>query len=193
MNDNQKKLNEQLVKVVLDGSLTDEVRLKKAKYLLRLGASANQKVNGKSLLKIAREKGYKEIENVIKESLMKSFEEALDNDKCDSVLDNFKNDNSETDNTHNSYSGGMGVNINNGRGRKTVNVNGGRGRRTININGRDISIKNGEDVEVQICGGNVFVNPHKNGNCQNIGDDIAKAVREDIEKMKESLRKSFGR
>ena len=87
MNDNQKKLNEQLVKVVLDTKTCDEVRIKRAKYLIRLGADANQKVNGKSLLKIAREKGYKEMENVIKESLLKSFEKLLDGDKFEIVLD----------------------------------------------------------------------------------------------------------
>ncbi len=83
----KKKLNEQLVKVVLDTKTCDEVRIKRAEYLISLGADVNQKVNGKSLLKIAREKGYKEIENVIKESLVKSFEEALDSDKFERVLD----------------------------------------------------------------------------------------------------------
>ena len=87
MSDNQKKLNEQLVKVVLDTKTCDEVRIKRAKYLIRLGANVNQKVNGKSLLKIAREKGYKEVENVIKESLRKSFDELLDGDKFERVLD----------------------------------------------------------------------------------------------------------
>ena len=87
MSDNQKKLNEQLAKIVMDDNLTDEVKLKKVKYLIYLGANVNQKVNGKSLLKIAREKGYKEIENVIKESLMKSVDELLEGDKCENVLD----------------------------------------------------------------------------------------------------------
>ena len=87
MTNNQEKLNEQLVKVVLDTKTCDEVRIKRAKYLIRLGANVNQKVNGKSLLKIAREKGYKEIENVIKESLMKSLDELLDGDKFERVLD----------------------------------------------------------------------------------------------------------
>ena len=87
MNDNQKKLNKQLLNVVLSDKDSDEAKLKKAKYLLRLGADANQKVNGKSLLKIAREKGDKEMENVIKESLLKSFEKLLDGDKFEIVLD----------------------------------------------------------------------------------------------------------
>ena len=87
MSDNQKKLNEQLLNVVLSDKDSDEAKLKKVKYLVRLGADVNQKVNGKSLLKIAREKGYKEIENVIKESLMKSLDELLDGDKFERVLD----------------------------------------------------------------------------------------------------------
>ena len=86
MNDNQKKLNEQLLNVVLSDKDSDEAKLKKVKYLVRLGADVNQKVNGKSLLKIAREKGYKEIENVIKESLLKSVEKALDGDNCEIVI-----------------------------------------------------------------------------------------------------------
>ena len=90
MNDNQKKLNEQLLNVVLSDKDSDEAKLKKVKYLVRLGADVNQKVNGKSLLKIAREKGYKEIEEVIKESLLKSVDELLDGDKCENVLDELR-------------------------------------------------------------------------------------------------------
>ncbi len=87
MNDNQKKLNEQLFNVIVNTKDSEDDKLKKVKYLVRLGANVNQKVNGKSLLKIAREKGYKEIENVIKESLVKSFDELLEGDKFDRVLD----------------------------------------------------------------------------------------------------------
>ena len=47
MNDNQKKLNEQLLNVVLSDKGSDEAKLKKVKYLVRLGADVNQKVNGK--------------------------------------------------------------------------------------------------------------------------------------------------
>ena len=95
MSDNKSKLNKQLAKIVMDDSLTDEVRLKKVKYLIYLGANANQKVNGKSLLKIAREKGYKEIENVIKESLVKSFKELIDGDKYEKVLNDLEEANRE--------------------------------------------------------------------------------------------------
>ena len=87
MSNNQEKLNEQLLNVVLSDKDSEEAKLKKVKYLVRLGASVNQKVNGKNLLRIAREKGYKEIENVIKESLVKSFEKLLEGDKFDRVLD----------------------------------------------------------------------------------------------------------
>ena len=84
---NKLKLNEQLFNVIFSPKDSKEAKLKKVKYLIRLGANVNQKVNGKSLLKIVREKGYKEIENVIKESLMKSFEKLLDGDKFERVLD----------------------------------------------------------------------------------------------------------
>ena len=90
MSDNQKKLNEQLINVILSDKDSDEAKLKKVKYLIRLGADVNQKVNGKSLLKIAREKGYKEIENVIKESLLKSVEKALDSGNCEIVIKEIK-------------------------------------------------------------------------------------------------------
>jgi hypothetical protein len=42
------------------------------------------------LLKIALEKGYKEIEEVIKESLVQSFEKLLEGDKCENVLDELR-------------------------------------------------------------------------------------------------------
>ena len=85
--ENKKKLDEQLINVICDSKTKSDVKLKKVKYLVRLGANVNQKVNGKSLLKIAREKGDKEIEEVIKENLMKSFEKLLDGDKFERVLD----------------------------------------------------------------------------------------------------------
>ena len=84
--ENKKKLGEQLINVILSDKDSVEVKLKKVKYLVRLGANVNQKVNGKSLLKIAREKGYKEIEEAIKESLLKSVEKALDGDNCEIVI-----------------------------------------------------------------------------------------------------------
>ena len=90
MSDNQKKLNEQLLNVVLSDKDSVEAKLKKVKYLVRLGANVNQKVNGKSLLKIAREKGDKEIEDVIKESLVQSFVKLIEGDKCENVLDEFR-------------------------------------------------------------------------------------------------------
>ena len=90
MSGNNERLNGQLLNVVLSDKDSDEAKLKKVKYLVRLGADVNQKVNGKSLLKIAREKGDKEIENVIKESLMKSVDDLLEGDKCENVLDELR-------------------------------------------------------------------------------------------------------
>ena len=43
MSDNQKKLNEQLLNVVLSDKDSDEAKLKKVKYLIRLGADVNAK------------------------------------------------------------------------------------------------------------------------------------------------------
>ena len=41
--ENQKKLSEQLINVILSDKDSDEAKLKKAKYLLRLGADVHQK------------------------------------------------------------------------------------------------------------------------------------------------------
>ena len=46
MSDNQKRLNEQLVKVVLSKNNSDEVKLKRVKYLVRLGADVNYQIYG---------------------------------------------------------------------------------------------------------------------------------------------------
>ena len=53
MTNNQKKLNEQLVKVVLDTKTCDEVRIKRAKYLIRLGADINARNDGYSMIELA--------------------------------------------------------------------------------------------------------------------------------------------
>ena len=56
MSNNQEKLNEQLVKVVLDTKTCDEVRIKRAKYLIRLGADINARNDGgKTVLTLARD------------------------------------------------------------------------------------------------------------------------------------------
>ena len=56
MSNNQEKLNEQLVKVVLDTKTCDEVRIKRVKYLIRLGADKNARYDdGKSVLVLARD------------------------------------------------------------------------------------------------------------------------------------------
>ena len=55
MSENQEKLNEQLFNVVADEKVSDEARLKKVKYLVRLGADVNAKLYGKSVLSKAIE------------------------------------------------------------------------------------------------------------------------------------------
>ena len=57
MSNNQEKLNEQLFNVVADEKVSDEARLKKLKYLVRLGADVNTRLYGKSVLSKAIEKG----------------------------------------------------------------------------------------------------------------------------------------
>ena len=55
MSNNQEKLNEQLFNVVADEKVSDEARLKKVKYLVRLGADVNARFYGKSVLSKAIE------------------------------------------------------------------------------------------------------------------------------------------
>ncbi|MBO7244321.1 MAG: ankyrin repeat domain-containing protein [Alphaproteobacteria bacterium] len=57
MSNNQEKLNEQLFNVIVDEKASDEARLKKVKYLVRLGADVNARLYGKSVLSKAIEKG----------------------------------------------------------------------------------------------------------------------------------------
>ena len=57
MSENQEKLNEQLFNVLADEKASDEARLKKLKYLVRLGADVNARLYGKSVLSKAFEKG----------------------------------------------------------------------------------------------------------------------------------------
>ena len=55
MSENKEKLNEQLFNVVADEKASDEARLKKVKYLVRLGADVNARLYGKSVLTKAME------------------------------------------------------------------------------------------------------------------------------------------
>ena len=58
MSNNQEKLNEQLFNVVADEKVSDEARLKKVKYLVRLGADVNAKDNwGETVLMNATRDG----------------------------------------------------------------------------------------------------------------------------------------
>ena len=55
MSNNQEKLNEQLFNVIKNDKDSDEVRLKKLKYLVYLGADVNARLYGKSVLSKAIE------------------------------------------------------------------------------------------------------------------------------------------
>ena len=69
MSDNQKKLNEQLLNVILSENSSDEVKLKRVKYLVRLGADVNYQIYGKSLLCHAiRAKVFDEVIGFLEES-----------------------------------------------------------------------------------------------------------------------------
>ena len=62
MSDNQEKLNEQLFNVIADEKASSEARLKKVKYLVRLGADVNAKdERGKTMLIRAAERGEAEV------------------------------------------------------------------------------------------------------------------------------------
>ena len=68
MSNNQEKLNEQLFNVIADEKASDEARLKKVKYLVRLGADVNAKLYGKSVLSKAIEQGAgAQVQNFLRE------------------------------------------------------------------------------------------------------------------------------
>ena len=93
MSDNQEKLNEQLFNVIFDEKASYEARLKKVKYLVRLGADVNAMLYGKSALIKALELQDEEVISFLKskgaKELVISKEEALElgrgfwNDKGD--------------------------------------------------------------------------------------------------------------
>ena len=83
MSANQEKLNEQLFNVVADEKVSDEAKLKKVKYLVRLGADVNARLYGKSVLSkaIEKEAGAEVVEFLREkgaEELVISKEEALE-------------------------------------------------------------------------------------------------------------------
>ena len=57
MSTNQEKLNEQLFNVIADEKISDEARLKKMKYLVRLGADLEARNYGWTALIVAAQKG----------------------------------------------------------------------------------------------------------------------------------------
>ena len=66
MSENKEKLNEQLFNVIADEKVSDEARLKKLKYLVRLGADVNARLYGKSLLSKALELQDEEVISFLK-------------------------------------------------------------------------------------------------------------------------------
>ena len=82
MSDNQEKLNEQLFNVIADEKASDEARLKKVKYLVRLGADVNTRLYGKSVLSKAIELQDEEVVSFLKNKGAKEWvipkEEALE-------------------------------------------------------------------------------------------------------------------
>ena len=85
MSDNQKKLNEQLFNVIKNGK-DSEAKLKKVKYLIRLGADVFYVKGGVSLLTIAREHKEVEIENILIEKMQEEFNEIVKSPKIDKGL-----------------------------------------------------------------------------------------------------------
>ena len=68
MSDNQEKLNEQLFNVVANSKDSLEARLKKVKYLVRLGADVNARLYGRSVLSKAMEQNVGiEVQNFLRE------------------------------------------------------------------------------------------------------------------------------
>ena len=85
MSDNQKKLNEQLFNVIKNDK-DSEAKLKKVKYLIRLGADVFYVKGGVSLLTIAREHKEVEIENILIEKMQEEFNEIVKSPKIDKGL-----------------------------------------------------------------------------------------------------------
>ena len=74
MSENQEKLNEQLFNVIANDKDSDEVRLKKLKYLVYLGADVNAKLYGKSALSWAIEQNAGvEVQNFLREKGAKEW------------------------------------------------------------------------------------------------------------------------
>ena len=68
MSENQEKLNEQLYNVIANSKDSDEGKLKKVKYLVRLGADVNARLYGKSVLSKAIEQNASvEVQNFLRE------------------------------------------------------------------------------------------------------------------------------
>ena len=74
MSNNQEKLNEQLFNVIKNDKDSDEVRLKKLKYLVYLGADVNATLYGRSALSWAKALGDEELIKYLNENGAKEWE-----------------------------------------------------------------------------------------------------------------------
>ena len=85
MSDNQEKLNQQLFNVIKNENYS-EAKLKKVKYLIRLGADVFYVKDGVSLLAVARERKEAEIENILIEKMKDEFGEFMKSPNSDKLL-----------------------------------------------------------------------------------------------------------
>lgn len=81
MNDeNNKKLNEQLIRCLLDDKMPTSIKLKKMDYIIRLGASVDAKLaSGHSLLSLAKIMGDEDVISFLKEKGGKEIKPTKDN------------------------------------------------------------------------------------------------------------------
>ena len=66
--ENKKKLDEQLINVICDSKTKSDVKLKKVKYLIRLGANVNARKDGISALSWARKSKEEEIAKYLEDN-----------------------------------------------------------------------------------------------------------------------------
>lgn len=73
MSEDNKRLNEVFVELIRDKKISSQIRLKKAQYLVKLGADVNAKLYGKSALSWAEEMGDNDVIKYLKQSGGKSW------------------------------------------------------------------------------------------------------------------------
>ena len=67
MSGNNERLNDGFIEVIRDAKIPSKVRLKKAKYLVRLGADVNAMLYGRSAVYWAKETGDEEMVEFLRE------------------------------------------------------------------------------------------------------------------------------